>query len=52
MAAIVNKVLAYVTREDQLLVFRHHNFPEAVLQVPTCTIEESESPLDAGLREV
>ena len=52
MALIVNKVLAYVTRGDRLLVFRHRDFPEAGLQVPAGTIEEGEIPHDAVLREV
>ena len=52
MALIVNKVLAYVTRGDRLLVFRHRDFPEAGLQVPAGTIEEGESPQEAVLREV
>ena len=52
MASIINKVLAYVTRGDRLLVFKHRDFPEAGLQVPAGTIEEGESPHDAVLREV
>ena len=51
MATIVNKVLAYITRGDELLVFRHRYFPEAGLQVPAGTVEEGESPHDAVLRE-
>ena len=30
---VKRKVLAYVTRGDELLVFRHRDFPEAGLQV-------------------
>ncbi len=52
MATIINKVLAYVTRGDELLVFRHRDFPEAGIQVPAGTVEEGESPNDAVLREV
>jgi 8-oxo-dGTP pyrophosphatase MutT (NUDIX family) len=52
LAAIVNKVLAYITRGDELLVFRHRDFPEAGLQVPGGTVEEGELPHDAVLREV
>jgi 8-oxo-dGTP pyrophosphatase MutT (NUDIX family) len=46
------KVLAYVTREKHLLVFRQPDFPEAGIQVPAGTIEDNESPLDAVKREV
>ena len=45
------KVLAYITRGSQLLVFRHTQFPEAGLQVPAGTVEENESPEKAVLRE-
>ena len=47
-----SKVLAYVTRGEELLVFRHRDFPDAGLQVPAGTIEEGEDPQDAALREV
>ena len=47
-----SKVLAYVTRGDELLVFRHRDFPDAGLQVPAGAIEEGEDPQDAALREV
>jgi len=49
---MINKVLAYVTRDDHLLLLRHCDFPEASLQVPAGRIEESENPNDAVLREV
>ena len=49
---VKRKVLAYVTRDDELLVFRHMDFPDAGLQVPAGTIEEGEDPQDAALREV
>lgn len=45
------KVIAYITRGDQLLVFRHTHFPEAGIQVPAGTIEPSEPPHAAALRE-
>ena len=45
-----SKVLAYVTRGDELLVFRHRDFPAAGLQVPAGAIEEGEDPQDAALR--
>lgn len=50
--SVRSKVLAYVTRGQELLVFRHRDFPEAGLQVPAGTIEEGEEPQDAALREV
>ncbi len=46
------KVLAYVTRGRELLVFRHRDFPEAGIQVPGGTIEADEDPQDAALREL
>jgi 8-oxo-dGTP pyrophosphatase MutT (NUDIX family) len=46
------KVLAYVTREEHLLVFQQPDFPTAGIQVPAGTIEDEESPLDAITREV
>jgi 8-oxo-dGTP diphosphatase len=46
------KVVAYITQGDQLLVFRHTEFPEAGIQVPAGTIEPGESREDAVLREV
>ena len=49
---VKGKVLAYVTRGDDLLVFRHRDFPEAGLQVPAGTIEEGEDPELAVLREL
>ena len=49
---VKGKVLAYVTRGDDLLVFRHRDYPEAGLQVPAGTIEEGEDPEQAVLREL
>ena len=49
---VKRKVLAYVARGDELLVFRHRDFPDAGLQVPAGTIEVGEDPQDAALREV
>lgn len=45
------KVYAYITNADQLLVFRHVGFPEAGLQVPGGTIEPGEEPAVAVMRE-
>ena len=47
----VNKVYAYITRRDQLLVFRHVDFPEAGIQVPGGTVEGGEAPEVAVMRE-
>lgn len=46
------KVVAYITRGRQLLVFEHAGLPEAGLQVPAGTVEPGEA-LEAALwREV
>ncbi len=51
-----NKVLAYITRHqdglEQLLVFKHHDFPEAGVQVPAGTVESGEPVESALFREV
>lgn len=47
----IEKVVAYVTHGDRLLVFRHTAFPEAGIQVPAGTLEPGESPESAVLRE-
>ncbi len=52
MLPTVEKVLAYVVRGDELLVFEHPNSPESGLQVPASTVEDGEDPDDAVLREV
>ena len=52
VVTVVKKALAYVVRGDELLVFRHVDFPEAGLQVPAGTIEEGEAPDSAVIREV
>ena len=49
---MVSKVLAYIVRGDELLVFRHRDYPEAGLQVPAGTIEQGECSRSAVLREV
>lgn len=51
MPACKNKVLAYITHGDRLLVFRHRNAPQAGIQVPAGTVEEGEDPDTAVLRE-
>ena len=47
----VEKVYAYITRGDHLLVFEHTQFPEAGIQVPGGSIEKGEDPEAAVLRE-
>ena len=46
-----HKVYAYITRAEQLLVFKHVDFPEAGIQIPGGTIESDELPEDDVLRE-
>ena len=48
---VVEKAFAYITRDDELLVFRHVDFPKAGIQVPAGTIQLGESPEAAVLRE-
>ena len=42
---------AYITRAEQLLVFKQVDFPEAGIQIPGGTIESGELPEDPVLRE-
>lgn len=46
-----NKVFAYITHQDRLLVFSHPDFPEAGIQVPAGTVEQGETLQEAVLRE-
>ncbi len=46
------KVLAYITRGRDLLVFEHAGMPEAGLQVPAGTVEPDEPLDDALWREI
>lgn len=48
---ISEKVYAYITQGDQLLVFRHVDAPEAGVQVPGGTVQPGESLPEAVLRE-
>jgi ribosomal-protein-alanine N-acetyltransferase len=48
---MTDKVVAYITQGDKLLVFSHPLYPEAGIQVPAGTIEKGEPPDDAALRE-
>jgi len=45
------KVTAYITCSGSILVFRHVDFPEAGIQVPSGTAEEGEDLNEAVLRE-
>jgi ADP-ribose pyrophosphatase YjhB (NUDIX family) len=47
----VQKVVAYITLGERLLVFTHRDFPEAGVQVPAGTVEVEEPLDDAVLRE-
>ena len=51
----VEKVVAYIAREDELLVFLHVDDRDPVLesglQVPAGTVEPGEEPAEAVLRE-
>lgn len=47
---VVEKVVAYITRDKYLLVFRHVD-SEAGIQVPAGTLEPGESPDDGVVRE-
>jgi 8-oxo-dGTP pyrophosphatase MutT (NUDIX family) len=48
----VQRVVAYVTSGDRLLVFAHTRHPEAGIQVPAGMVESGESLEQAALREV
>lgn len=48
---ITEKVVAYITQGDKLLVFSHPHHPHAGIQVPAGTIQVGESPEEAVLRE-
>ncbi|MCC7353190.1 MAG: NUDIX domain-containing protein [Anaerolineae bacterium] len=48
---MINKVVAYITQGDRLLVFSHPRHPEAGIQIPAGTVKAGESPEDAVLRE-
>lgn len=52
MVRYIDKVLAYVTRGRELLIFAHTAFPAAGLQVPGGTVEPGETPLAAVAREL
>lgn len=47
---VVEKVVAYITNDDHLLVFRHVD-TDAGIQVPAGTLEPGEAPDDGVVRE-
>lgn len=47
----VQKVVAYITLGERLLVFTHRDYPESGVQVPAGTVEEGEALDAAVLRE-
>ena len=53
---VIPKVLAYIVREGkrgkEVLVFRHHDHPEAGIQVPAGTVDPGETLQDTLRREV
>jgi ADP-ribose pyrophosphatase YjhB (NUDIX family) len=48
---IKDKVFAYVTHANRLLVFTHPYAPEAGVQVPSGTLREEEGAADGVMRE-
>lgn len=46
-----DRVVAYITWENRLLVFEHTEFPEASIQVPAGRPEEDETLEEAVMRE-
>ena len=51
MSTYRDRVVAYITKGDKLLVFRHLDYPEAGVQVPAGHPEEGEELVDAVIRE-
>jgi 8-oxo-dGTP pyrophosphatase MutT (NUDIX family) len=51
---VKQKVVIYVIKNDQLLVFRHtdYSYEEVGIQVPAGSIKEGETPEEAALREL
>jgi ADP-ribose pyrophosphatase YjhB (NUDIX family) len=47
----IEKVIAFKTQGDKLLVFRHTHNPEAGIQVPAGTVRSGEDLTDAVIRE-
>ena len=51
MSEFRDRVVAYITKGDKLLVFRHLDYPEAGIQVPAGHPEKGEEVVDAVIRE-
>lgn len=51
MRELKEKIVAYITKGDKLLVFEHADFPDTGLQVPAGTINQGETPIQAAFRE-
>jgi 8-oxo-dGTP diphosphatase len=51
MLILREKVFAYITYGERLLVFSHPDFPEAGIQVPAGTMHEGEDPEEEVMRE-
>jgi ADP-ribose pyrophosphatase YjhB (NUDIX family) len=51
MTPVIDKVFAYITHQNRLLIFRHTDFPEAGIQVPAGTVLINEDHATAVLRE-
>jgi 8-oxo-dGTP pyrophosphatase MutT (NUDIX family) len=51
MPPVIQKVFAYITHRNRLLVFSHTDFPEAGIQVPAGTVLPNEDLNVAVLRE-
>jgi 8-oxo-dGTP pyrophosphatase MutT (NUDIX family) len=49
---VYRRVVAYVVRDGELLVFDHRDLPEAGTQVPAGTVEDKEEPSATVVREV
>jgi 8-oxo-dGTP pyrophosphatase MutT (NUDIX family) len=52
MVNLIEKVVAYITKDRNLLVLQHLDFPEAGIQVPAGTVKDGETPIQATFREV
>lgn len=48
---MIAKALSYITRGEELLVFRQPDFPDQGVQVPGGSVEPGEQPSAAALRE-
>jgi 8-oxo-dGTP pyrophosphatase MutT (NUDIX family) len=49
---VYRRVVAYVLRDDAVLVFDHRDIPQAGTQFPAGTVEDGEEPAAAAVREV